>query len=265
MLHVSIKAEEIFSFLGVPVTNSLLASFIVVIIFLLIGLYFSRNAESQSKPIFFLRFIFSKLYETFEPILGSLTDRAFPIVVSLFLFILLSNWLGLLPGFGSITYTKAPAQKHVEETTPNRINTTEESAKKEHESAPTPLLRGATADLNTTLALAILAFFTIQYYGLQEVGVVGYLSKFISFKSPINFFTGILELVSEFSKVISFSFRLFGNIFAGEVLLAVVAFLIPILASFPFLMLEVFVGFIQAIVFAMLTAVFINSATAKYH
>ena len=268
MLHISIKAEEIFNVLGVPVTNSLIASFLVVIIFLLIGLYFSRNAEStSSKAVFFIRFIIIKLHETFEPILGKLNSRVFPFVVSLFLFIILANWLGLLPGFGSITFKKTPAYSvsidRLENETEER--NTSETKQVDAEEPPSPLLRGATADLNMTLALALLAFIAIQYYGFKEVGVRGYLGKFITFKGPIDFFSGILELISEFSKIISFSFRLFGNIFAGEVLLAVIAFLIPVLASFPFLMLEVFVGFIQAIVFAMLTAVFINTAAAKHH
>ncbi len=267
MLHISIKAEEIFNFLGVPVTNSLLASFIVVILFFLIGLFFSRNSNSNSSIVFFIKFIIQKLYTTFEPILGPLTHAVFPVVASIFLFVLLSNWLGLLPGFGSITLKKSEQAitEHVtsekEETDNHAVDS--EVTTEEHE-APSPLLRGATADLNMTIALGIIAFIIIQYYGFKVLGI-SYLSKFINFKGPIDFFTGILEIVSEFSKIISFAFRLFGNVFAGEVLLAVIAFLIPVLASFPFLLLEVFVGFIQALVFSMLTAVFINSATAEHH
>jgi F-type H+-transporting ATPase subunit a len=249
MLHVSIKAEEIFNFLGFPVTNSLLASSLVVILFFLIGLYFSKNSNSNSKPVFFIRFIIAKLYETFEPILGDLTPRVFPFIASIFLFVLMANWLGLLPGFGSITYKKAESTvvKHVDEVTEAHADTVK-TTEVEHHEAPTPLLRGATADLNMTIALAVLAFLAIQYYGFKELGL-SYIGKFITFKGPIDFFSGILELISEFSKIISFAFRLFGNVYAGEVLLAVIAFLIPVLASFPFLLLEVFVGFIQAIVF----------------
>ena len=127
-----------------------------------------------------------------------------------------------------------------------------------------PLLRGTTADLNTTLGLALISFLAIQYFGITTVGAVGYAKKFINLTNPINFFIGILELVSEFSKILSFAFRLFGNIFAGEVLLGVIAFLIPVLASFPFLLMEIFVGLVQALVFSMLTGVFISSAVQSH-
>ncbi|KKP61402.1 MAG: ATP synthase F0, A subunit, partial [Candidatus Roizmanbacteria bacterium GW2011_GWA2_34_18] len=88
---------------------------------------------------------------------------------------------------------------------------------------------------------------------------------FFNFSDPISFFVGILDILSEFSKVLSFAFRLFGNIFAGEVLLTIVAFLVPVLASFPFIALEIFVGFVQALVFSMLTAVFLSNAVVEHH
>ncbi len=114
------------------------------------------------------------------------------------------------------------------------------------------------------MALAILVVLFIQIIGLRTFGVK-YLKKFFNFTNPVNFFVGILELVSELSRIVSFAFRLFGNIFAGEVLLAVIAFLIPIIAPVPFLGLELFVGFIQALVFAMLTSVFLLIATESSH
>jgi F-type H+-transporting ATPase subunit a len=124
-----------------------------------------------------------------------------------------------------------------------------------------PLLRGPTADLNMTIALALIAVFAMQYFGFKTLGL-RYGGRFVNVKNPIMFFVGLLEIVSDISKVISFAFRLFGNIFAGEVLLAVMAFLMPFIAPMPFLMLELFVGFIQALVFSTLTAVFINVALA---
>jgi F-type H+-transporting ATPase subunit a len=124
-----------------------------------------------------------------------------------------------------------------------------------------PIFRASTADLNMTLALALIAVIAIQYFGFQVVGF-HYSSKFINFKNPIEFVLGILEFLSELSRIISFTFRLFGNIFAGEVLLAVMAFLMPFIVPLPFLMLELFVGFIQALVFSMLTAVFLNVAVS---
>jgi F-type H+-transporting ATPase subunit a len=125
-----------------------------------------------------------------------------------------------------------------------------------------PLFRAGTADLNTTMAFALLSVLIIQLAGLKMLGL-SYLKKFFIFNNPIMFFVGLLELMGEFTKIISFSFRLFGNIFAGEVLLTVIAFLMPIIAPIPFLGLELFVGFIQSVVFSMLTCVFLSVATTR--
>ena len=156
---------------------------------------------------------------------------------------ILKNWFGLLPGVGSFLI------KVVEE----------------HGEVFIPLLRGNNADLNTTLALAIISVVSIQFFSIKYLGIKKYLHKFFNFSDPISFFVGILDILSEFSKVLSFAFRLFGNIFAGEVLLTIVAFLVPVLASFPFIGLEIFVGFVQALVFSMLTAVFISGAIVEHH
>ncbi|MBP9797644.1 F0F1 ATP synthase subunit A [Candidatus Woesebacteria bacterium] len=263
MLHISIKPEILFTLYGLPVTNSLLTGWITVLIMLLIGIYFSLNIDNKnSRVVFFMKFVILQMYNFFKPVLGHLQNSVFPLMMSFFLFILIANWMGLLPGFGSIVIHKneAAIEKHVAVEDLENIP----SKEAEHKEAPTPLFRGATADLNMTLALAISAFVLIQFFGFKELGL-GYLKKFFNFLNPINFFIGILELISEFSKILSFAFRLFGNIFAGEVLLTVIAFLIPVLASFPFMMLEIFVGLVQALVFALLTAVFIQSATAKHH
>jgi F-type H+-transporting ATPase subunit a len=146
---------------------------------------------------------------------------------------------------------------------------TEESeaamVKTETEEGPelVPLFRAATADLNTTLALAIFSIVLTQIFGFQHLKL-GYLKKFFNFSNPLMTFVGILELVSEFAKIVSFAFRLFGNVFAGEVLLAVMAFLVPVVVPMPFYGLELFVGFIQALVFAMLSLVFFNMATQSH-
>ena len=240
-LHISIKAEEIFSLGGMPITNSYLASIMGLALFLIIAVtFFNNRNNTKSNSAFFIRFITTKLYDLFFPIFGERTEKFFPLVGSIFAFVLLSNWIGLIPGVGSLLVETGHGEK-------------------------VPLLRAATADLNTTTALALIAFVSIQYYGVFYLGIFGYIRKFINLSSPVNLFSGLLEVVSELSKIISFTFRLFGNIFAGEVLIAVIAFLIPVLASFPFLLLEIFVGLIQALVFALLTAVFINLAIAKHH
>jgi F-type H+-transporting ATPase subunit a len=128
----------------------------------------------------------------------------------------------------------------------------------------TPLLRSPASDLNFTLALAILTVVAVNVFGIAAIGAWKHISKFFNFSSPINFFVGILEFISEIARMISFAFRLFGNVFAGEVLLVVIAFLAPFIAPVPFFFLEIFVGFIQAFVFAMLALVFIAIATVEH-
>ena len=160
-------------------------------------------------------------------------EKVFPLIMTLFLFILVSNWIGLLPGVGSITINEVP------------------------------IFRPAFADLNMTLALAIIAVIATHIFAIIQIGKKAHIGKFINFKSPILFFVGILELFGEISKIVSFSFRLFGNVFAGEVLIVVIFFLVPYLAPMPFFALELFVGFIQALVFAFLTLVFIQVATTE--
>ncbi|MFN4212645.1 MAG: F0F1 ATP synthase subunit A [Microgenomates group bacterium] len=237
MPEISIKAEKIFEIFGVEITNSLLLSSIVFLVFsgLAIKYFFDSKRTRKSTYYYLVNFILKNIYQLFQSILHEKTDYFFPLLASFFIFILLQNWFGLLPGVGSILIN------HV------------------------PLLRGGNADLNTTLSLALLSVVLTQVFGIKYLGFKRYISKFINFANPIAFFTGILEITSEFSKIISFSFRLFGNIFAGEVLLTIMAFLIPVLASFPFLLLEVFVGLIQALVFSMLTAVFLNLAINTEH
>jgi len=120
-----------------------------------------------------------------------------------------------------------------------------------------PFLRGANTDVNNTLAIALVAMITVQIWGFRSLGFRGYGGKFINIKQgPIYFFVGILELVGELARTISFTFRLFGNMFAGEVLLVAMAFLFPLIGIIPFIGLELFVGVIQAFIFAMLTLVF---------
>lgn len=247
MPHISIKAEPLFAFLGIVVTNSLLTTFLMIAVFLFISLVFYKESKKpySNRARFFFAFYYIQrtLYNFLTTILGKKTDVLFSFLSSLFFFILLQNWLGLLPGIGSIVVTTKIAE----------------------ESHIVPLFRGGTADLNTTLALGFISVFAIQYFGIKFLGFFEYVKKFINFENITQFLVGILEIISEISKIVSFSFRLFGNIFAGEVLLTVIAFLVPILASFPFLILEVFVGFIQALIFLLLTAVFINSAVSESH
>ncbi len=239
MLHVSIAPDILFHILSFPISNTYLTSVLFLILaFITSVIYLAKANGKRSSFVLFVHYCLSQLHALFQPILKEKTNIFYPFLASLFIFVLFSNWLGLVPGVGSIMI--------------------------ESHGHFVPLLKAATADLNTTIGLALVAVLLIQVNGFKYLGFKGYASKFITFKDPVSFFTGILETISEISKVISFAFRLFGNIFAGEVLLAVIAFLVPILAPFPFLLLEVFVGFIQALVFSMLTAVFINLATTAH-
>ena len=246
MPHIEIGAEKLFSVLGFPVTNALLTSWIVVLLLIFVSFRMSRGiAVIPAMLQNILEFFVEGFVRMAEGILGSraAAEKYFPLIATSFLFILTSNWLGIFPGIGSVGFYEMRG----------------------HEQVFVPFFRSAASDINTTLALATLTVFLIHAFAVGAIGMRAHIGKFFTFKGPIEFFVGILELVSEFAKIISFSFRLFGNIFAGEVLLIITGFLAPFGAPIPFLMLEIFVGFVQALVFAMLTTVFISIAVADHH
>lgn len=237
--HISLAAEKVGSLFGLPITNSILMTWGVMIFLTLFAYFASKKISSVPSSLQSIaEVIVDGLHGLFTSVVGErYINTFFPLLATIFLFIVVANWGGLLPGVGTVGFWE----------------------KEEF----VPLLRGATADLNTTLAIAIIAVLSIQYYGVKSLGL-SYFKKFINLKNPIMFGVGLLDIISEFSRIISFAFRLFGNIFAGEVLLTVIAFLMPLLAPLPFLGLELFVGFIQALVFSMLTAVFLNIATVSH-
>lgn len=238
-LHISISAEPIFYLGKYGFTSSMLVSLLTTVFLSLIAYKFYKNqTDKKSGFNLFIQSIIEALYNFAQTIAPQKAAQFFPLFASIFLFVILASWAGLFPGVETIFINNG------------------------HESVP--LLRGGTADLNITLGTAIVAVFMVQVFGYKNLGM-SYFKKFINFTNPINFFVGLLELISEFAKIMSFSFRLFGNIFAGEVLLAVIAFLLPLFGPLPFIGLEIFVGFIQALVFATLTLVFVNIATTAHH
>jgi len=240
MHEISIRAEEIFRLWGWPVTNALLTSFLAMAALVACGIAIrSRLALMPGKLQNVFELFLDGALGIMDSVLGerALSQKYFPIVATIFLFILLSNWLGLFPVVGSVL---VETHGHL-----------------------VPLFRAPASDLNFTIALAVIAILGVNFFAFAALGVRKHLSKFFNFKNPIFSFAGILELISEFVKIISFSFRLFGNIFAGEVLLVIIAFLVPYFIPLPFLFLEVFVGFIQAFIFAMLTLVFIAMAVSE--
>lgn len=243
-MNISLAAEPLFHIGTFPVTNTLLVTWAVILLMLAIAFLTSRS----------LKEVPGRLQNAVEAVIDGLVDfiqsvagdrktavRFLPIVGTIFLFVLFSNWVEVLPGLGSVGLREVHEGKQV----------------------IIPFLRSASADLNTTLAIAIVAVMSLQVFGIVTIGFFKYMKKFFNFTNPINGFVGILELISEFARIISFSFRLFGNIFAGEVLLLVVSSLVAWLVPLPFLFLELFVGLIQAVVFAMLTLVFLTMAVAE--
>lgn len=289
-LHISISAETIFYLFGIPISNSMLTSLVVsglLIVLALLARQIMTTDYKQYPPKRwqnFLEMIVESLYSFVDSVVHNRTKSALltPIFGSFFLFILLNNWLGLLPGVGSIGLTHEPEQVSVvsevhaadheepimEAEAEVGIDHKVEATEIKHETEEShktfiPLFRAGTADLNTTIALALVTMLIVQVLGVKYLSL-GYFKKFFNFSNPIMFFVGLLEIVSEFAKVISFAFRLFGNIFAGEVLLTVILSLVPLVVPMPFYGLEVFVGFIQALVFSMLSLVFYNMATISH-
>ena len=177
-------------------------------------------------------------YEITESVAQEKVKKIFPYFMSFFIFILLANWSGLFPGVNSIGFFK--------------------------NGKLVPVLRSATSDLNTTLGLALVSALATHIMSVRTVGLKDYLSRYFSL-NPLNLFIGILEIVSEITKLVSLSFRLFGNIFAGEVVLLTVFSIFAFLLPLPFLLLEVVVGLVQALVFSMLTMVFMAILTTPHH
>lgn len=257
MPHIEIAAEHLFSVSGFPITNTLIASWIAVGALLVVAFAVRRVRPVPGGLQSAVEVFLEGMLGLMASVLGSRekAERSVPIVGTVFLFILASNWLGVFPGVGSLVWVNEKA----------------------HSSSP--LLRSAASDLNFTLALGILAVLLVNINGMRSLGATAHLSKFFTFKNPILSFVGVLEFISEFAKIISFSFRLFGNVFAGEVLLTVTAFVAarltpaplapaqPILVALgllPFVTLELFVGFVQALVFAMLMTVFLSIAVSHH-
>ncbi len=245
MLHISLASEILFHIGPLPITNTLVTSWVAVIVICLIAYFGTKNTEIVPKGFANLfEGIIEAIYNLVHGIMEDrkLTRRVLPFIATFLLLITLSNWLGLFPGVGTIGFYEIG----------------------EHGKEFVPFLRSPNSDLNSTLALAIVSIVVTQFFGIAAIGFFKYGKKFINFSGIIPFFVGILELVGEVAHLISFSFRLFGNVFAGEVLLAVIAYLAAYVAPVPFYFLELFVGFIQALVFGLLTLVFMKTAMADH-
>jgi len=258
--HVpTLYAEPIAHIGSFTVTNALFTSWIIAILIIIISIKIRFSLKRV--PGGFQNF-FESIIEIAEKLADQvtgdrkITNRAFPIVFTVFFIVLLNNWVGIMPvgGFGLIEMT-------------------------DHGKTFIPLFRSGTADINGTLPLAILSVIGANLFGIFSIGIWKTFNKYVNLKAigeifkkvrkepsilisaPIMFFVGILELIGEFAKVASLSFRLFGNVFAGEVLLASMGAIIAYLLPTPFILLEIFIGVIQAFIFAILTLVYYTIAS----
>lgn len=231
--------ETIFQIGPLPVTNTLLDTLIVDAVLIGGSIYIGKKLTLV--PSNALQNITESVIETFYSLTESVSNHAaakiFPYFMTFFLFILFTNWSGLIPGVGTIG-----------------IN---------GEHGLIPLLRGSTSDLNTTLGLALVSAVATHMLSIKTIGIKDYISRYFSF-NPINLFIGVLEIISELTKIVSLSFRLFGNIYAGEVVLLTVSSIFAFVFPLPFLLLEVIVGVVQALVFSMLTMVFMSILTTSH-
>ena len=260
--NITLFAEPIFHFQNFVITNALFTSWIAVIVIVILS--FVLRSKLKEVP--------GKIQNLFEIIIEgalSLCDQVtndrrlsmkiFPIAISVFFFILVNNWFGILPlgGFGLVE-------------------------KGEHGLAFIPFLRGGTADINTTIALATMTVIGANIFGVFSIGIWKTFNKYVNLKvigqigkkirkdptvvivAPITFFVGLIEIVGEFAKIASLSFRLFGNVFAGEVLLVSMAALVGYIVPIPFLFLEILVGVIQALIFSILLVVYFTIASTDH-
>lgn len=262
--HVpTLYAEPILHIGSFTVTNALFTSWVIAILIIIVSIKIRFSLKKI--PSGFQNF-FELIVETSEKLADQvtgdrkITDKAFPIVFTVFFIVLLNNWVGIIPvgGFGLIETT-------------------------EHGKAFIPLFRSGTADINGTLPLAILSVIGANLFGILSIGLWKTFNKYVNLNAvggiftkirkepsilisaPIMFFVGILELIGEFAKIASLSFRLFGNVFAGEVLLASMGAIMAYLLPTPFIVLEIFIGVIQAFIFAILTLVYYTIASHDHN
>jgi len=230
--------ETIFQIGPIPITNTVLNTLFVDA--LIIGGVFYLSKKLTLIPNNLFQNTIESIIETFYSLTESVAQHAaskiFPYFMSFFLFILLINWSSLVPGVGTIGIFERGEF--------------------------IPLLRGATSDLNTTLGLALVSAVATHMLSIKIVGIKDYIKRYFSL-NPINLFIGVLEIISEITKIVSLSFRLFGNIFAGEVVILTVSSIFAFIFPLPFLMLEIIVGLVQALVFSMLTMVFMAILTTS--
>ncbi len=236
-IHVALKPEVLGTFFSIPITNTLVTSWAVIVLLATIAFAVSRRVRLV--PSMFqttLEWAFEYVYDYVAEVLESkeMGARFFPLLMTIFLFIFTANLLEYVPGIGSVGFF--------------------------HPGEFIPLLRSVNTDLNVTETLAIISFIVVEITGFSIVGTLAYVRKFFNFRSFIDCAVGVVELVGEFVRLISLSFRLFGNILAGEVLIIVATYFAPYLGPVPLMAFELFIGFLQAAIFALLTLFYLKLA-----
>ncbi len=257
---VPLAAEPIAHLGAFPITNAMVNAWIVTACFIVVAAVVSRRKSLVPTGVQnAIEGIIDVMSNEIEKIAGSRKHaRAFfPLIATIFFVVLANNWLGLVPGTGTIgIYGIMHGEVEL-----------------------IPLLRPAGSDLNFTLAIAVTAVLFSHFAGVRAVGVFEYFSKFVNFKgiwkslkhgpmaivtAVIEFGVGLIEIIGEFAKTLSLSLRLFGNVFAGEILMTVMLGLVSYVVPIPFMFLEILVGVVQATVFAMLTLVYLIIATTPH-
>ena len=265
---IQIPPEVIFYLGPLPVTNALLGTWISTIALLLVFFFGTRRRDLiPSGMQNAVEWIIEYLLNLTEGVAGKVKARKFfPLVATFFIFILFCNLLDIFPGVDTIGTVNLEALRLSRLSPPTTIFLLGQYSDK-----LTPWVRPGTSDLNLTLALALVSVIVTQVLGFMALGAKQQLSKYFNFKAfrhgfqgPIEFFVGLIELVTELSRILSFSFRLFGNIFAGSAVLAVFAWLLPFVSDAVFIPFELFVGFVQALIFALLTLVFLEIGTTSH-
>jgi F-type H+-transporting ATPase subunit a len=281
-----VGGEECHGGLGVPFTNSILMTIIVDLLLVLAIIFGARNMKLIPTGFQNMVEVIIEVFYNFA--LG--VDRKniakfFPLPATIFLFFLVGNFLPLIPTVGSVGWCRPVGEEHAtalfsapsaspgslfaqeqpgEPVEPSIVRGLPGDCPKSQGNVLIPFLRAPAADLNITMAFSLVAVLMVEVYGFQALGI-GYLGKFFNFREGIlPAIVGIMELFSEFMRLIAFAFRIFGNIFGGEVVLVVMSFLFPFLLPLPFYGLEVFVAIIQAVIFAVLTLIFMSLAVQAH-
>jgi len=238
---VPIAAEPIFNIGSFSITNTLIDTLIIDVIIVALIFFVSKGIKYVPGSLQnVIEMVIEIYYNLIESIIPEKVQVIFPFAMTFFLFILLINWSGLIPGVGTI------------------------GVYENHSKNLIPLIRAASSDLNLTLALALISVISTHILSIRYTGIKDYLGRYFSL-NPINLFVGLLEIVLEFAKIVSFSFRLFGNIFAGEVVIFTISAMFAFIIPLPFMALEIIVGGVQALVFSMLTMAFMVIFLTPHH